>query len=104
MPVEGPCPAALAEVDAFGYERLMAPIGTSSSREIAGRTGKEAEAVLGHVQQVATPRRSSRPTRFWIHAVDALHEGRSGQMVALHGTNIELVPLWPRNSSWSTPR
>ena len=32
-------------------------------------------------------------TRFGLHAVDALHQGCSGQMVALHGTNIDLVPL-----------
>ena len=32
-------------------------------------------------------------TRFGLHAVDALHGGHMGQMVALHGTSINLVPL-----------
>ena len=32
-------------------------------------------------------------TRFGLHAIDALHEGHFGQMVALHGTSIDLVPL-----------
>lgn len=32
-------------------------------------------------------------TRFRLYAIDALHNGHFGQMVALHGTTIELVPL-----------
>jgi 6-phosphofructokinase 1 len=64
--------------------------------EIAQRTGKEARAtVLGHVQRGGSPTPFDRvlATRFGLHAVDALHNGYSGQMVALHGTAIELVPL-----------
>jgi 6-phosphofructokinase 1 len=95
LPVEGTAPRRLVEVDAFGHERLMG-IGTYLETEIAGRTGKEARAtVLGHVQRGGSPTAFDRvlATRFGLHAVDALHEGRSGQMVALHGTDIELVPL-----------
>ena len=83
------------EVDAFGHERL-AGIGTFLEEEIARRTGKEARAtVLGHVQRGGSPTAFDRvlATRFGLHAVDALHDGHSGQMVALHGTAIELVPL-----------
>jgi ATP-dependent phosphofructokinase / diphosphate-dependent phosphofructokinase len=95
LPVEGTAPRRLVEVDAFGHERLMG-IGTYLETEIAGRTGKEARAtVLGHVQRGGSPTAYDRvlATRFGLHAVDALHEGHSGQMVALHATNIELVPL-----------
>jgi len=95
LPVEGTAPRRLVETDAFGHERLMG-IGHYLETEIAGRTGKEARAtVLGHVQRGGTPTAFDRvlATRFGLHAVDALHEGHSGQMVALHGTNIELVPL-----------
>ena len=95
LPVEGTAPRRLVEVDAFGHERLMG-IGNYLEAEIAGRTGKEARAtVLGHVQRGGSPTAFDRvlATRFGLHAVDALHQGCSGQMVALHGTNIDLVPL-----------
>jgi 6-phosphofructokinase 1 len=32
-------------------------------------------------------------TRFGLHATVAAHEGNVGQMVALRGTEIDLVPL-----------
>jgi 6-phosphofructokinase len=32
-------------------------------------------------------------TRFGLHAAIAAHEGHHGQMVALRGTDIALVPL-----------
>ena len=95
VPAEGTMPARPREIDAFGHERL-AGIGTFLEEEIARRTGKEARAtVLGHVQRGGSPTAFDRvlATRFGLHAVDALHQGHSGQMVALHGTAIELVPL-----------
>jgi 6-phosphofructokinase 1 len=95
LPVEGSMPRRLVEVDPFGHERLMG-IGTFLEAEIADRTGKEARAtVLGHVQRGGSPTAFDRvlATRFGLRAVDALHEGHSGQMVALHATNIELVSL-----------
>jgi ATP-dependent phosphofructokinase / diphosphate-dependent phosphofructokinase len=95
MPVEGTLPERPGQVDAFGHVRL-AGIGTLLESEIAGRTGKEARAtVLGHVQRGGTPTAYDRvlATRFGLHAIDALHEGHFGQMVALHGTSIDLVPL-----------
>jgi 6-phosphofructokinase 1 len=95
LPVEGTLPARAGEVDAFGHVRLSG-IGTLLESEIAQRTGEEARAtVLGHVQRGGSPTAFDRvlATRFGLHAVDALHRGYSGQMVALHGTAIDLVPL-----------
>jgi 6-phosphofructokinase 1 len=95
LPVEGTLPARRGEVDAFGHERLTG-IGTLLESEIARRTGKEARAtVLGHVQRGGSPTAFDRvlATRFGLHAVDALHQRHLGQMVALHGTTIDLVPL-----------
>ena len=94
-PAEGTLPTRDAEVDAFGHPRLSG-IGTMLESEIARRTGKEARAtVLGHVQRGGSPTAFDRvlATRFGLHAVDALHNGHFGQMVALHGTSIDLVPL-----------
>jgi 6-phosphofructokinase 1 len=95
VPVEGTLPDRPGEVDAFGHVRL-AGIGTLLESEIARRTGKEARAtVLGHVQRGGTPTAFDRvlATRLGLHAIDALHEGATDMMVALHGTAIDLVPL-----------
>jgi 6-phosphofructokinase 1 len=94
-PAEGTLPTRDGEVDAFGHKRLVG-IGNLLEEEIARRTGKEARAtVLGHVQRGGSPTAFDRvlATRFGLHAVDALHRGQGGHMVALHGTAIELVPL-----------
>lgn len=95
LPAEGTLPVRPAEVDAFGHARLSG-IGTLLEWEIAQRTGQEARVtVLGHVQRGGSPTAFDRvlATRFGLHAVDALHGGHMGQMVALHGTSIDLVPL-----------
>jgi 6-phosphofructokinase 1 len=95
LPVEGTLPSRTGEVDAFGHQRLTG-IGTLLESEIAQRTGKDARAtVLGHVQRGGSPTAFDRvlATRFGLHAIDALHDGRGDQMVALRGTAIELVPL-----------
>ena len=84
-----------AALDAFGHVRLGG-IGHQLEREIEARTGKEARAtVLGHVQRGGSPTAYDRvlATRFGLHAVDAVHEGDSGVMVALQGTEIVRVPL-----------
>jgi phosphofructokinase-like protein len=95
LPAEGTLPPRRGEVDAFGHQRLVG-IGNLLEEEIARRTGKEARAtVLGHVQRGGSPTAFDRvlATRFGLHAVDALHRGEGGHMVALHGTSIDLVPL-----------
>ena len=81
--------------DAFGHTRLGG-IAHWLEGEIEARTGHEARAtVLGHVQRGGTPTAFDRvlATRFGLHAIDAAHGGEWGQMTALRGTDIVLVPL-----------
>ena len=95
LPVEGSLEVRAGEVDAFGHARLGG-IGELLAREIEARTGKEARTtVLGHVQRGGSPTAYDRvlATRFGLHAIDAVHEGDSGVMVALQGTDIVRVPL-----------
>jgi 6-phosphofructokinase 1 len=51
--------------------------------------------VLGHVQRGGTPTAFDRvlATRLGLAAVDAVHDGDWGMMMALRGTQIERVPL-----------
>jgi 6-phosphofructokinase 1 len=51
--------------------------------------------ILGHVQRGGTPLAFDRVlgTRFGVAAIDAATAGEFGKMVALRGTEIELVPL-----------
>jgi 6-phosphofructokinase len=65
-------------------------------QEIEQRTGFECRmTILGHVQRGGTPLAFDRVlgTRFGVAAVDAATAGDHGKMVALKGTDIELVPL-----------
>ena len=81
--------------DEFGHPRLGG-IGYALEREIEERTGYETRAtVLGHVQRGGTPTAFDRvlATRFGLQAVQAVHDGAFGQMVALQGTDIVRVPL-----------
>ncbi|SFQ07642.1 6-phosphofructokinase 1 [Amycolatopsis arida] len=98
---EGALPEGGAEVlqsgekDAFGHVRLGG-VGTWLADEISARTGKESRAVvLGHTQRGGTPTAYDRvlATRFGLHAVDAVHDGDFGVMVALRGTEIVRVKL-----------
>ena len=82
-------------LDSFGHVRLGG-IGMALANEIEKRTGKEARAtVLGHIQRGGTPTAFDRvlATRFGVHAIDAVHEGAFGMMMALRGTQIDHVPL-----------
>jgi 6-phosphofructokinase 1 len=95
QPVAGTLELRAGAKDQFGHERLGG-IGAVLEREIAARTGKEARAtVLGHVQRGGSPSPFDRwlATRFGLHAVDAVHTGNDGVMVALRGTDIVRVPL-----------
>ena len=93
-PAEGTMrPVAPGELDAFGHVRLGG-IGQRLADELEKRTGNEvAHHVLGHVQRGGTPTAFDRvlATRFGLHAIDAVHEGDFGQMVALRGTDIVRV-------------
>jgi 6-phosphofructokinase 1 len=95
VPKEGQMATQAEELDAFGHVRLGG-IGQYLEREIESRTGKEARAtVLGHIQRGGSPTAYDRvlATRFGLHAADAVHEGATGVMVALQGTDIVRVPL-----------
>jgi 6-phosphofructokinase 1 len=81
--------------DAFGHVKLSG-IGDWLAKEVEQRTGKEARCtVLGHIQRGGTPTAFDRvlATRFGLHAIDAVHDGDWGKMVALRGTDIVRVPL-----------
>ncbi|MFN2506689.1 MAG: 6-phosphofructokinase [Acidimicrobiales bacterium] len=83
------------EVDQFGHVRLGG-IGTQVAREIEKRTGFETRVtILGHIQRGGTPTAFDRilATRFGIAAIDAVHDGAFGQMVALQAGHIVRVPL-----------
>jgi 6-phosphofructokinase 1 len=82
-------------LDAFGHVRLGG-IGQVLANEIEKRTGKEARTtVLGHIQRGGTPTAFDRvlATRFGVHAIDAVHEGAFGMMMALQRTQIVHVPI-----------
>jgi 6-phosphofructokinase 1 len=92
---DGDLVLATGERDAFGHVRLGG-IGTALASLIEQRTGREARAVvLGHIQRGGTPSPFDRvlATRFGLAALDAVHDGASGVMVALRGTDIVRVPL-----------
>jgi phosphofructokinase-like protein len=82
-------------LDAFGHVRLGG-IGNTLAEEIEARTGFETRVtILGHIQRGGTPTAYDRvlSTRFGIAAIDAVHDGAFGCMVALRGTDIVTVPL-----------
>ncbi|MEV6178544.1 6-phosphofructokinase [Streptomyces sp. NPDC052016] len=95
MPKDGDVVLKDESLDSFGHVRLSG-VGEWLAKEIEKRTGKEARTtVLGHVQRGGTPSAFDRwlATRFGLHAVDAVHEGDFGTMVALRGTDIVRVPI-----------
>ncbi len=94
-PIGGMPEPADAPRDAFGHVRLGG-IAHWLEGAIEQHTGKEARAtVLGHVQRGGTPTAFDRvlATRFGLHAIDAVNEGRWGMMTSLRGTEITLVEL-----------
>jgi len=94
-PKEGTLELPPAEIDEFDHERLGG-IGTVVARELEQLTHLECRVtILGHVLRGGTPSAFDRllATRFGIAAVDAVHEGAFGDMVALRGSSIERVTL-----------
>ncbi len=83
-------------VDEFGHARFGG-VGYYIGREIEKRfENMETRAVvLGHLQRGGSPNAFDRvlATRFGIAAIENVHEGRFGEMVALQGNNIVSVPL-----------
>lgn len=84
-----------ARADAFGHARLGG-IGVWLAEELERRTGFEARSTtLGHIQRGGSPTAFDRvlATRFGVAAVEAVHDGDFGVMVALRSTAIVRVPL-----------
>jgi ATP-dependent phosphofructokinase / diphosphate-dependent phosphofructokinase len=95
QPKEGSMVVQSGEVDEFGHVRLGG-IGDVLAREIRQRTGFDTRVtVLGYVQRGGTPTAFDRvlATRFGIAAIDAVHDGAFGHMVALASGRIVRVPL-----------
>jgi phosphofructokinase-like protein len=94
-PKEGSFSVQEKGLDAFGHVRLGG-IGQQVAEEIEARTGFETRVtVLGHIQRGGTPTAFDRVlgTRFGIAAIDAVHDGAFGTMVALAADRIVRVPL-----------
>ncbi len=82
-------------VDEFGHARLGG-VGAWLAEEIERRTGFEARVtILGHIQRGGTPSAFDRvlATRFGVAAVEAVHDGAYGMMVALQCGEIVRVPI-----------
>ncbi len=95
MPQEGHEALLSGETDQFGHVRLGGA-GEQLTHEIETRTGFETRAVvLGHVQRGGTPTAYDRvlATRYGIAAIEAVHDGAFGTMVALRDGEIVRVPL-----------
>jgi 6-phosphofructokinase 1 len=94
-PKEGTLATTSPQVDQFGHERLGG-IANQLAEEIERRTGFESRVtILGHVQRGGTPSAFDRvlATRFGVAAIDAVHEGKFGMMVALQATQIVCIPI-----------
>ncbi len=95
QPKEGSLVLQDAEVDAFGHVKLGG-IAQVLAEQIEARTGFETRmTILGHIQRGGTPTAFDRvlSTRFGIAAIDAVHDGAFGQMVALRGDAVVRVDL-----------
>jgi len=95
QPKKGSIVLASGETDEFGHVRLGG-IGDVLAKEIRQRTGFDTRVtVLGHVQRGGTPTAFDRvlATRFGIAAIDAVHDGAFGTMVALQAGAIVRVPF-----------
>lgn len=94
-PKEGTLAVRSGDTDQFGHERLGG-IGNAVADDIQKRTGFDTRVtMLGHVQRGGTPTAFDRvlATRYGIAAIDAVHDGAFGQMVALRADQIVPVPL-----------
>jgi 6-phosphofructokinase 1 len=81
--------------DQFGHSRLGG-IGMWLAQEIESNTGYEARStVLGHIQRGGSPTAFDRvlATRFGAAALEAVHDGEFGTMVALQAGHIVRIPL-----------
>lgn len=89
--------SAVAKTEA-GKENLLGGISYKIMAEIAARTGEEFEMrnlILGHLQRGGAPNAEDRvlAQRYGVAAVQALHEGKFGQMVSLQNGRIITVNI-----------
>ncbi len=83
------------ELDAFGHAKLGG-VGEFLAREIEARTKQESRfVVLGHLQRGGTPTAYDRvlATRYGVHAIEMVKDGKFGRMAALQGNKIVDVSL-----------
>ena len=95
VPQEGTMTLQSGDVDAFGHVQLGG-VGSRLADEIQERTGYDARVtILGHVLRGGTPTAFDRilATRFGVAAVEAVHDGAFGTMVALQAGEIVRVPI-----------
>ena len=94
-PKEGTMATTSGELDAFGHVQLGG-IANVLGAELRERTGHDVRVtILGHLLRGGTPTAYDRilATRFGIAAIDAVHDGAFGTMVALQADKIVTVPL-----------
>lgn len=94
-PKEGTMDAGLGEEDEFGHVTFTG-MGRIIADEIKKRLGYDVRTtVLGHIQRGGTPTAYDRvlATRYGVHAARAAHDSNFNTCVALHGEDIDLVPL-----------
>jgi 6-phosphofructokinase 1 len=80
----------------YGSEGRLGGIGQMVTEQLEKITGKDARCVvLGHLQRGGGPTPYDRilATRYGAAAVNAIHDGITGEMVALRAQDIITVPL-----------
>ena len=83
------------ERDECGHAKFIG-VGNILGRELERRLGIETRVtILGHVQRGGSPTAFDRilATRFGVAAVELVHAGEFGKMVALQGNRIISIPL-----------
>jgi 6-phosphofructokinase 1 len=83
------------ERDECGHEKFVG-VGNILGKELERRLGIETRVtILGHVQRGGSPTAYDRvlATRFGVAAVQLVHAGDFGKMVALQGNMITSIPL-----------
>ena len=83
------------ERDECGHEKFVG-VGNILGKELERRLGIETRVtILGHVQRGGSPTAFDRilATRFGVAAVQLVHDGEFGRMVALQGNRVTSIPL-----------
>ncbi|HEY4687941.1 MAG TPA: ATP-dependent 6-phosphofructokinase [Anaerolineae bacterium] len=78
------------------YTARLGGVGARVAEQIEKIVGQETRVVvLGHLQRGGRPTPYDRllGTRYGVHAVRLIAQGKIGHMVALHGTQITSVPI-----------